>query len=57
MPGSVMMLPQMPKFSNSSNANLTPIYIQPTAPQVPPALNADDLKQVYIVKEMKIIYC
>jgi len=39
-----MMLPQMPKFSNSS-AGLTPIYIQPSAPQVP-TLNAEDLKQV-----------
>lgn len=43
----------MPKFSNSSSANLTPIYIQPTAPQVPPTLNADDLKQVTIVNKMK----
>jgi len=42
--GSVMMLPQMPKFSGS-NTNLTPIYIQPTAPQVP-TLSAEDLKQV-----------
>lgn len=41
---SVMMLPQMPHFSNSKS-NLTPIYIQPTAPQ-PPALNAEDLQQV-----------
>ncbi|CAI6351088.1 unnamed protein product [Macrosiphum euphorbiae] len=41
---SVMMLPQMPKFSNSS-ASLTPIYIQPSAPQVP-TLSAEDLKQI-----------
>jgi len=39
-----MMLPQMPKFNNSS-ASLTPIYIQPSAPQVP-TLSAEDLKQV-----------
>ncbi|VVC33742.1 UBA-like,C2 domain,Ubiquitin system component Cue [Cinara cedri] len=44
VPSSFMMLPQMPKYNNSS-ANLTPIYIQPTAPQVP-ALNAEDLKQI-----------
>lgn len=41
------MLPQMSKFSNSS-ASSTPIYIQPTAPQIPP-LSADDLKQVNTV--------
>lgn len=41
-----MMLPQMPKFSNSSGS-LTPIYIQPTAPQIP-TLNVEDLKQVNI---------
>jgi hypothetical protein len=29
-----------------SNANLTPIYIQPTAPQVPQVFSSDDLKQV-----------
>lgn len=47
-----MMLPQMPKYSNS-NANLTPIYIQPTAPQVP-ALSAEDLRQVNIINNIKI---
>ncbi|KAE9524673.1 hypothetical protein AGLY_014723 [Aphis glycines] len=41
---SVMMLPQMPKFNNSS-ASLTPIYIQPSAPQVP-TLSVEDLKQI-----------
>jgi toll-interacting protein len=41
---SVMMLPQMPNFSNSK-ANLTPIYVQPSAPQIP-VLNTEDLKQI-----------
>lgn len=47
------MLPQMPNFSNSKS-NLTPIYIQPTAPQ-PPALNAEDLQQVNKISKIKMI--
>jgi len=50
---SVMMLPQMPNFSNSK-ANLTPIYIQPTAPQSP-TLNAEDLKQVNTIPRTNIL--
>ncbi|XP_025424311.1 toll-interacting protein-like isoform X2 [Sipha flava] len=45
LPNSLTMLPQMPKFMGS-NANLTPIYIQPTAPQVPQVFSSDDLKQI-----------
>lgn len=41
-----MMLPQIPKFV-SPNANMTPIYIQPSAPKAI-TLNAEDLKQVNI---------
>lgn len=47
-----MMLPQMPNFNNSKT-NLTPIYIQPSAPQ-PPALNAEDLKQVNIINAITL---
>lgn len=52
---SVMMLPQMPNFSNSK-ANLTPIYVQPSAPQIP-VLNTEDLKQVkyYISHRRKLL--
>lgn len=41
----------MPKFKNSS-AGLTPIYVQPSAPQAPP-LSAEDLKQVNITDKIK----
>lgn len=53
MGGSVMMLPRISTFGNS-NANLTPIYIQPSAPQQQvQTFSADDLKQVNITNKKK----